>query len=102
MDWPGVEREPVNLNDVYKYCFSAQRTHRVFITKTNRTTVYREIVALCCGNRGENVSALCEQTAEALKVKQAKGAVTAVPQGIVSRFNLARAPFQHRQIDVQP
>ena len=75
---------------------TAQRTHRVFITKTNRTIVYKEIVAFCCGNRGENANALCEQTAEVLKVKQATGALTAVPQGSVSQFNLARELFQHR------
>lgn len=75
---------------------TAQRTHRGFITKTNRTKVYGEIVALCCGNRGENVNAQCGQTAEVLKVKQATGAVTAVTQGNVSQFNLAREPFQHR------
>lgn len=86
----GVERESVNINNIINTVPTVQRTHRVFITKTNRTVVNREIVALCCGNRGENVNALCGQTAEVLKVKQATDSVIAVPQGSVSRFSLAK------------
>ena len=96
IDWPVVEGEPVNLNNVMNTVPTAQRTHRVFITKTNRTIVNSEILALCCGNRGEDVIVMCGQTAEVLKVKQATDAATPVPLGNVSRFNLAREPFQRR------
>jgi hypothetical protein len=48
--------------------------------------LYREIVAFYRGNRGENVNALCGQTAEVFKVKQATDAVTTIPQGGVFPF----------------
>jgi hypothetical protein len=52
--------------------------------------VNREIVVVFYRNYGENVNALCGQTAEVLKIKQATDSVITVPQGSVSHFSLAK------------
>jgi hypothetical protein len=61
--WPS----PLNLNS--EAVPTTQKTHCVYITKTNRLMLFGETVAVYCVNHMEHTNTLCGQNAGLLNVK---------------------------------